>query len=439
MHTLTRSAFVSAARLLVVWGLAAGGTAWGAQHWSVPLAGNTFRTAPGPGSGGLTRSGHLRWGEPQEVYSVFFRVDRPAQLQLSLVGRAAEGTGRLRLQAEGQTFAVSFSGDESHEQPVGQLTVERAGYIRLDLQGEERDGASFAELETLVIGSATAELSIDFVRDNSGNMFYWGRRGPSVHLRYQVPRDLTLQYAYSEISVPAGEDPIGSFYMANGFSEGYFGIQVNGPDERRVLFSVWSPFTTDNPRDIPPELRIEALAIGPQVRVGEFGNEGSGGQSYLVYPWRAGATYRFLTEVRPDGARSTTYTAWFGEVGQEDWRLIASFRRPQTDTHLRGFHAFLESFSPQYGHLQRLGRYGNVWVVDTTGQWHECVEAHFSVDPTGGNRHRLDYAGGVEGEAFYLKNCGFFASPGRPGSLLTRPSTAASQPHIDFDQLPRGD
>ena len=30
--------------------------------------------------------------------------------------------------------------------------------------------------------------------------------------------------------------------MANGFGEGYFGIQVNGPNERRVLFSVWSPF-----------------------------------------------------------------------------------------------------------------------------------------------------------------------------------------------------
>lgn len=430
--------FCSAA-LLAACVLATAGIALGDQQWSVPLAGNTFRTGPGPGSGGLTRDGRLRWDAQEEVYSIFFRVDRPAELQLSLVGRVPEGVSRVRVQAPGESFEVRFSGVLSHEQTIGELSVEQPGYVRLELSGEERTGGRFAELESLVIRSETPELSIDFVRDNDGNMFYWGRRGPSVHLRYQVPRDLTLQYAYSEVSVPSGEDPIGSFYMANGFSEGYFGIQVNGPDERRVLFSVWSPFSTDNPRDIPPELRIEALAIGPQVRVGEFGNEGSGGQSYLIYPWRAGATYRFLTEVRPDGAGNTTYTAWFGEVGQENWRLIASFRRPQTDTHLRGFHAFLESFSPQHGYLQRLGRYGNVWVADTDGGWHECVQAYFSVDPTGANRHRLDYSGGVEGKAFYLKNCGFFAHPGEPGARFTRPSTDADRPNIDFAKLPRGD
>ncbi len=438
MPTSCRLPILWASRLLAVWALATAYTAFGDQPWSVPLAGNTFRTAPGPGGSGLSRDGRLRWEEPQEIYSVFFRVDRPAQLQLSLVGRAPEGKSRLRLQAEGQEFVVSFSEAVSHEQALGQLLVEQPGYVRLDLSGEERTGASFAELETLVIRSETAGLSVDFVRDNEGNMFYWGRRGPSVHLRYQVPKERTLRYAYSELSVPEGEDPIGSFYMANGFSEGYFGIQVNGADERRVLFSVWSPFTTDNPRDIPPDLRIEALAVGPQVRVGEFGNEGSGGQSYLIYPWRAGATYRFLTEVQPGGDGSTTYTAWFGEVGQDNWRLIASFRRPQTDTHLRGFHAFLESFSPQHGYLQRLGRYGNVWVADTEGAWHECVRAYFSVDATGGTRHRLDYFGGVEGDAFYLKNCGFFASPGTPGAQFTRPSTAADRPHIDFAKLPRG-
>ena len=101
--------------------------------------------------------------------------------------------------------------------------------------------------------------------------------------------------------------------MANGFREGYFGIQVNGPDERRVLFSIWSPFRTDNPRDIPEDQQIVALGRGPDVRIGEFGNEGSGGQSILVYPWKVGNTYRFLTEVEPDGQVNTIYTSWFGD------------------------------------------------------------------------------------------------------------------------------
>ncbi len=114
-------------------------------------------------------------------------------------------------------------------------------------------------------------------------MFYWGRRGPSVHLSYQVPRALNLRYAYSEITVPEGQDPIGSFFMANGFGQGYFGIQVNGPKERRVLFSVWSPFRTNNPRDIPKDQRVVALASGPKVHVGEFGNEAGRRRQYGLH------------------------------------------------------------------------------------------------------------------------------------------------------------
>lgn len=176
---------------------------------------------------------------------------------------------------------------------------------------------------------------------------------PSVHLNYETPKDVSLQYAYSEITVPVGMDIEGSYFMANGFVEGYFGFQVNGPQERRVLFSVWSPYKTDNPKDIPEEQRIAKLASGPGVRVGEFGNEGSGGQSFLVYPWKAGVTYRFLTEVKPDptSKEHTHYTAWFGDKSQDEWRLIASFRRPKTSTYLKGFHSFLENFNPQFGHL----------------------------------------------------------------------------------------
>jgi hypothetical protein len=35
-----------------------------------------------------------------------------------------------------------------------------------------------------------------------------------------------IEWFYSELTVPEGSDVIGSYFMANGFSEGYFGIQV---------------------------------------------------------------------------------------------------------------------------------------------------------------------------------------------------------------------
>ena len=52
------------------------------------------------------------------------------------------------------------------------------------------------------------------------------------------------------MTIPKNNDVVGSYFMANGFAEGYFGIQVNSETERRILFSVWSPYKTDDPNSI---------------------------------------------------------------------------------------------------------------------------------------------------------------------------------------------
>jgi hypothetical protein len=173
------------------------------------------------------------------------------------------------------------------------------------------------------------------------------------------------------------------------------------------------------------------------VRTGAFGNEGSGGQSFLVYPWKTGRPYRFLTQVVPNGDGSTTYTSWFGDKRADEWRLIASFRRPKTTTMLRRFHSFLENFDPRTGHQARRGEHRNVWVRDVAGNWHELLAARFTVDATGGKGHRLDFTGGADGTAFFLGNGGFFTGAVRPGTVFTRASAAADRPTIAFDKLPR--
>lgn len=407
-----------------------------AADWSVPMAGNTFRTAPAPGGNGGQRNGTVAWSDPETVLSVFFRVDREAEIDLALNAASRSGKSVITARVAGQAFETVIDSTEQSARTIGRIAVKDAGYVRVDLQGAERNGDVYAEIKDLLISSDTDGLKVEFVRNNDGGMFYWGRRGPSVHLGYQVARNVDLRYAYSEITVPKGQDPIGTFYMANGFGQGYFGMQVNGPEERRVLFSIWSPFKTDNPRDIPEDQRIVALARGPKVHIGEFGNEGSGGQSYLRYPWKAGVTYRFLTKVVPDGKGSTVYTSWFGDKAADEWILIASFRRPKTDTHLRGFHSFLESFAPSHGHIGRRAFYGNVWVRDVDDNWHECTTARFTVDPTGGNRHRLDFTGGKDGNRFFLRNCGFFNETGTAGRMHTRTSTGSGHPDIAFDRLP---
>lgn len=411
-------------------------TATDAAEWFVPLGGNAFHTSPAPGGQGFQRDGAIKWSQPNSVYSAYFHVDRQADLLLKLGANGSAGKSSIRVTVGGSSFNVAIHGQEKQIYEIGKVSAP-VGYVRVDFQGIDRTADFYAGIRTLIVESATEGLKIDYVKSDKGNMFYWGRRGPSVHLRYSVPNGKQIKHAYSELTIPVGQDPVGSYFMANGFGEGYFGIQVNGPKERRVLFSVWSPFKTDNPSDIPKDQRIEALARGPDVHIGKFGNEGSGGQSRLVYPWVAGKTYRFLTEVEPDGNGSTIYTSWFGDKAANEWRLIASFRRPKTETHLRGFHSFLENFAPSHGHIQRRVDLGNIWVRDQQQQWHECTQARFSVDATGAGRHRLDFAGGSDGENFFMRNCGFFRGTVSPGSSFTRKSTLGKPPKIDFDELQR--
>lgn len=410
------------------------------QRWEIPLAGNAFLTegSGGPRASGdrIDRDGLRRWRSAASVFSVFFRIEQPAEIGLALRLRVPEGESVIRLTVRGQSFEQTVRGDEWQSVPFGRVKIDQAGHVRVDLQGVRQSGPMFAEATALIVSAAKGTPEPGFVKDNQSNRFYWGRRGPSVHLAYSLPRGKALTHYYSEITVPEGEDPIGSYFMANGFSEGYFGIQVNGPSERRVLFSVWSPFRTDNPADVPEEDRVVLLKKGDGVRTGQFGNEGTGGQSYLVFPWKAGVTYRFLTAAAPDGRGNTDYTAWFFAPEAGEWKLIASFRRPKTDKHLTGFHSFLENFSDVNGFRGRRSHHANQWVRDTDGQWHEITAARFTGDDIARRRYRTDYAGWSEGPGFFLRNGGFFDDGVPLNAQLRRAPNPPGRPEIDLDALP---
>ncbi len=223
--------------------------------------------------------------------------------------------------------------------------------------------------------------------------------------------------------------------MANGFVQGYFGMQVNSPDERRILFSVWSPFKTDNPEDIPDDQKIRLLKKGDGVYTGEFGNEGSGGQSYLRYMWKAGVTYKFLLRGKPSGNGETDFTAWFfaPEVGR--WKLIASWRRPKTDSYLTHLYSFLENFYTETGNLTRKGLFSNQWIFTKKNQWIELTKVKFTADATAGKEARMDYLGGLNGNSFFLKNCGFFNETTKINSVFER-TEQRQLPDINFEDLP---
>lgn len=404
-----------------------------AKTWEVPMGGNAYVTQQG-----AEKMDNRTLGGPDSVISVYFRVDRATELDLTLKGRGPQGESRIRAMVAGKTFEKDLKNAEPAEIPLGRIAVKAAGYVKVDLQGVSKTGNGFAQLETLMVtpvGADAEAVVMDFVKDNAGNHFYWGRRGPSVHLGYELPKGEPTEWFYNEVTVPEGNDPVGSYFMANGFGEGYFGMQVNSDKERRILFSVWSPFSTNNPKEIPPDKQLALLKKGEGVHAGEFGGEGSGGQSYWLYPWKAGNTYRFLNRVRPDGKGSTVYTGWFYVPEKKTWQLIASFKRPQTNTHLTGAHSFLENFHDRQGYHGRGAHYGNQWACDVKGQWHELTRARFTGDEIASIRYRLDYAGGATGSRFFLRNGGFFAETVALNSDFTRQPVPNGKPEIDLSKL----
>ena len=199
--------------------------------------------------------------------------------------------------------------------------------------------------------------------------------------------------------------------MATGFDGGYFGIQVNSSTERRVLFSIWSAYKTDDPSAIPADYKVTCLKAGDSVTVQDFGNEGSGKQNFLRFDWKAWTTYKFLVRCVPTGKGETDYTAYFAPENGEFW-LISSLRKPKTSTTLTGMYSFLENFVPNTGCYTRMGEYSNQWVRDVGGKWHEMTTctARFTQDATANKQVWLDRTGGVIQEnKFCLKNCGFFS------------------------------
>lgn len=371
----------------------------------------------------ITDEGVTRWSNRDTRIALFFRVNRAGSINLALRARSKEGSSKFLVEAAAKRFEVSVGSSEYSVIPLGTISLTEPGYVRVDISAMEKSGSEFAEISHLVVGGEGIAEPMNYVHNFAS---YWGRRGPSVHLRYTLPEAVKTEWFYNEVTVPEGNDVEGSYYMANGFGEGYFGMQVNSPTQRRVLFSVWSPFDTQDPKSIPDSMKIRLLKRGEGVYVGEFGNEGSGGQSYLVYPWKAGTTYKFLARIHPDGKGNTRYTAWFYATDEARWRLIASFLRPKTNTWYTSPYSFLENFNPVFGYITRRVLFSNQWARDNTGKWHEMTQARFSYDATARAQVRVDYAGGEENGGFFLQNCGFFNQNIPIGTAFSRPGGKSS-------------
>ena len=386
---------------------------------SVELAGNAFITSADKGAV-IGEHGLTGWSNPATVASTYFRVAEAGPVQVALDASLADGgNSTIRVKINGTPFDVKLAGKARKTYAVGTVNVPAAGYVKVDLQGISRAKATFGEVTALKV---TANAALTYASDSAN--YYWSRRGPSVHMGYPVPA--STEYFYNEMTIPLGQDTIGSYFMANGFGQGYMGIQVKSPAERWILFSVW---------DAENGAKTTLVSKGEGVIDNAFGGEGTGGQTYLSYNWAAGTTYRFITRARPDGKGGSDYSAWFFAPETGKWRYIATWKRPAISTYLTRVHSFLENFIDTLGYTERRVQFGNQWARNASGTWSEVTAGRYTGDATATNAQRMDYAGGLENGKFYLRNGGFFAEYVKTSQNFTRPATGQA-PAVDVTALP---
>jgi hypothetical protein len=390
---------------------------------SVPAFTAYFRPDPDEGPTRETDGRITHWNSSTKL-EWFGRLAAPGELGLEFVGAAA-GKARLRLRVSSQADASVV---ETRELAAGKASVPigKAGYYRFALESLEPAGHALPDLSALVL-SGPAAVGAQFSTVER-------RNAASVHLGYPVPKELQDEIEWFYVELEPRTEPLYTYYEATGFERGYFGMQVNGPNERRIIFSVWDAGKEAVDRKkVAEEDRVKLLAKGAEVVASDFGNEGTGGHSHLVYPWKLGQRFRFLLRAQPDAERSTTtYTAWFWFAEKTEWGLIASFRAPRDGRMLHGLYSFNENFGGSNGDERRVCGFGNGWVRTQSGKWIALDEARFTHDGHG-KEQRLDRSAGVLDGRFYLANGGFVddTTPGavtHAGDVLKLEKPAGEHP-----------
>ncbi len=250
------------------------------------------------------------------------------------------------------------------------------------------------------------------------------RAARSVHLGYPAADS---EWFYNEVVVEQSVN--GSYFMACGWSTGYFGIQqLDRPDDKVVIFSVWDPTTGDDPKSVQPEDRVELLAQGEGVRIRRFGGEGTGGQCMAPLAWKIGETNRFLLRGEVQD-RKTAYTAWVFRNDTRQWWKLATFRTRTGGQPLKGYYSFIEDFrrDGQSVHDVRRARFGHGWIRPAGGKWLALAQARFTASNAEWESKENIDAGAADGW-FYLATGGDTKRTRELRSLIALPAKLAPPP-----------
>ena len=252
----------------------------------------------------------------------------------------------------------------------------------------------------------------------------------SVHLAYGAPEGIAF---YTELTVEQSAE--GTYFMAAGWSKGYFGIQELADRKKLVLFSVWDPTAGDDPKNVDHTQRVKLLHKDDAVRFQRFGGEGTGGQSFFDYEWKVGETYRFLVAAKADGGTRTAYAGYFFLPATKEWKHLVTFSTITNGTLLKGCYSFVEDFRRNRvsATQERRATFGNGWVKPASGNWVPLDKARFTADAN----PVLNIDAGAHGDRYFLATGGNVRNDTtKLGQTIRRePDKSAAMPPSDLPQF----
>jgi len=218
----------------------------------------------------------------------------------------------------------------------------------------------------------------------------------SVHFWYKAPEATSF---YNEVMVERSAP--GTYFCVCGWDKGYFGIQELGNGKKVVIFSVWDSNQNDKSA-VVDEKRVRLLYKDEKVRIGRFGGEGTGGQSFLDYDWKMGEKYRLMVTAKPNGER-TEYGGHFFVPEEKAWKHLVTFSTITGGKGLKGFYSFIEDFRRDgvSATRARSASYGNTWMK-IGDAWQLSTTARF----TGDRNPATNIDADVRDERFWLATGG---------------------------------
>ncbi|MGW0231970.1 DUF3472 domain-containing protein [Actinopolymorpha singaporensis] len=261
-------------------------------------------------------------------------------------------------------------------------------------------------------------------KEACGPFNYWENADPSTHLRYfpasgVVPEGATA--FYNEITVQSSVPS--TYFMTNGYSGGYYGIQELDDGSKIAIFSIFGPNRGTVPDDRLTSKVLYRIGYGDFVIHGEY----AGGPSIRIpFDWEVGQTYATMITNQPDttpGNHAQIVTAWLNTepVGRPpNWLKLMTVKteRPSaTPLQMTGLYSFLEDFLRDGSFTEgrvRQAAYGNAAIYHARGGWRPL--------------NRIGFTGQLSGK--YTIQNDAYPLPGEP-CAITEKITGGDIPFAD--------